>query len=246
MLDRASRRYVERMAEIVEATLGPETVGVYLVGSVAYGDYAVGRSDIDVLVVARHAVSKDVRTALPRRLDHEQLPCPALGLDLGIFLSETVSKPPRVPTYELAVATGANWDLEVSEDGGESELLIDFAVCRRLGVSVAGLPAKDAFGEVPRDWLRDAMRTSVQWSREHVHHSFHDPLGHFAVLNGCRAWRYLEEGVLCSKSEGGAWALGRLPAREVIGEALAIRRGERRNKLDRDRVRDFIDEVAAL
>lgn len=245
-MDQETQEYVQGVARIVEATVGPDAFGVYLVGSLAYDDYTAARSDIDVLVVTAHPVSKKVKTALASRLDHEQLPCPAMGLDLEMFRTQTVSTPPRAPSYELAVSTGANWDLEVSEGGTEPELMIDFAVCRRLGISVTGPSAKDVFGRVPPEWLRDAMRAAVQWGRDHVHHPFHDPLGHFAVLNACRAWRYLEAEALCSKSEGGEWALKRLPSWAVIGDALAIRRGDRRDKLDRERVVDFVDKVANL
>lgn len=245
-MDRETQQYVQRVARIVEAAVSPDGFGIYLVGSMAYHDYTAERSDIDVLVVTAQPVSKKVKTALARRLDHEQLPCPAVGLDLGIFRRQIVATPPRTPSYELAVFTGANWDLEVSEAGTEPELVIDFAVCRQIGVCVTGPSAKDVFGKVPPEWLRDAMRSTVQWGRDHVHHAFHDPLGHFAVLNACRAWRYLEAQVLCSKSEGGEWALERLPSCAVIGDALAIRRGERSNKLDRELVVDLIDKIANL
>ena len=130
--------------------------------------------------------------------------------------------------------------------GVERELLIDLAVCRRLGLRVSGPPAKKLIGEVPDAWLEEAMRASVEWARRHLHHPFHDPLGHFAVLNACRAERYLKEDVLCSKLEGGEWARQRLPSWPVIEEALAVRRGERSDKLDRQRVLEVIDELGNL
>ena len=246
MINPGSRQYVGRIAEIVHSVLGSDALGVYLVGSMAFDDFAPVQSDIDVLAISSRSVSKDGKRSLARRLDHEQLPCPAVGLDLAIFRSEVVSKPPRVPSYELAISTGPTWDLEVSVGGAEPELLIDFAVCRHRGLTITGPPPKELFGDVPRPALIDAMKVAIRWSRDHVHHAFHDPLGHFAVLNTSRAWRYLEEDVLCSKSEGGEWALERLPSLTIVGEALAIRRGERRDKLDRERVIALIDKVANL
>jgi hypothetical protein len=50
--------------------------------------------------------------------------------------------------------------------------------------------------------------------------------GSFAdqVLKGCRAWRLLEDGALCSKVDGGEWARRRV-ADPVVDAALAAQRG---------------------
>jgi len=50
----------------------------------------------------------------------------------------------------------------------------------------------------------------------------------YGVLNLCRVYRYLLDGKINSKKEGGAWAEGALPSelQLVIRQALAIYRGE--------------------
>jgi hypothetical protein len=46
------------------------------------------------------------------------------------------------------------------------------------------------------------------------------------VLTSCRVWRYALEGVHCSKSEAGRWALARDPSLAAVTGALRLRAGD--------------------
>ena len=45
------------------------------------------------------------------------------------------------------------------------------------------------------------------------------------MLNACRAWRFAEENVLCSKLDGGRWARDRLDDPLVVDLAIARQSG---------------------
>ncbi len=47
----------------------------------------------------------------------------------------------------------------------------------------------------------------------------------YAVLNAARTLRYVIEGVLCSKIDGGEWAIARGEDRRLIAPAVAEQRG---------------------
>ena len=68
------------------------------------------------------------------------------------------------------------------------------------GWALVGPEAQAIFAPVPLSWLRAACLEDVRiWAGRDV---FHDPVS--GVLNACRAWRYMAEGALGTKSEGGA------------------------------------------
>ena len=48
-----------------------------------------------------------------------------------------------------------------------------------------------------------AFAGELRWAAERASPSYQ-------VLNACRAWRFLDEDVLCSKTAGGEWALQRV------------------------------------
>jgi hypothetical protein len=52
------------------------------------------------------------------------------------------------------------------------------------------------------------------------------------VLNACRAWRFVAEGVWCAKAEGAVWARARTAHFAVIDEALALRMQNRFADID--------------
>ena len=95
---------------------------------------------------------------------------------------------------------------------GDLDLVLHFAVCRRLD--------PDVFAEVPRPLVLNQVADELAWAAEH------NPT-EYAVLNACRAWRYTVDGSLVSKVDGGHWAETRLagPDLALVRAALA-RRGE--------------------
>jgi len=75
-----------------------------------------------------------------------------------------------------------------------------------------------SFPRPPRDRLLAAFAGELRWAEENASPSYQ-------VLNACRAWQYLEEDVLCSKTAGGAWARGRVVDAAPIDAALRHRSG---------------------
>jgi Domain of unknown function (DUF4111) len=59
------------------------------------------------------------------------------------------------------------------------------------------------------------------------------------VLNAARSRRFLDEGVWSSKAEAGTWALDRLPERDVVEAALALRRRDPGAALSREAAAAF-------
>ena len=229
-MDGALERYALRVASAIGAVLGSRLTGVYLHGSAVLGGFDVSRSDVDVLVVCDGPMAAAQQRAAAEALSEWRLPCPSRGLELSVVTRQVARHPVAEPAFELHLTTAAE-DTKVIDGhlrGGDPDLVLHFAVCRRAGRLIGpGLPAAEVFGVVADDLVLAQLVSELRWGAEHAP-------GEYAVLNACRAWRFAVEGVLVSKIDGGRWALGRVrgPDRELIQFALDRQRSVPSAELD--------------
>jgi hypothetical protein len=113
----------------------------------------------------------------------------------------------------------------------------DLAILRAHGVPILGPAAPEVVGPVPRDRLLDALLASLTWHIENEAASIS------TVLNACRAWRFVTEGVWSNKEEAGRWAQPIADDAALVAAALAGRRDESGRRLDPARVREFVRGV---
>jgi hypothetical protein len=212
--DPALDAYPAAVAAGLAKVIGPALVGVYLHGSGALGGWSAERSDVDLLGVVARPLAGRAKRVVSARLNHPSLACPApAGLELSLVTSAVAADPPRRPPFELHLTTGPSPQTHLGgRDATDPDLLVHFAVCRRAGVTVAGLDPVEVFAEPPRSWLLERVAAELRWAVRH---------GTFAyrVLTACRAWRYLEDDVLGSKVESGRWA--RVQLAQVSADASA-------------------------
>ncbi len=213
--------YLEEVTERLKELLGPDLVGVYLHGSIVLGDFSEGRSDVDVVAVSSRSLSPEEKKAIAERLSQGALPCPATGLEFHVLCRGDIA-PRKAPPFELHLATSTDGRPDRVVDGhghpGDSDLAMHFAVLHGHGRALLGPAADTVFPAIPRGMMLDAFRGELEWARENASPSYQ-------VLNACRAWCYLDEGVLCSKTAGGERARERVGDPSTIDAALRHRRG---------------------
>jgi hypothetical protein len=212
--------YLEEVTESLKL-LGADLVGVYVHGSAVLGDFSEGRSDLDVLAVSSRSLSSDEKEAIAERLSQGALRCPATGLEFHILrLGEIAAR--EAPPFELHLSTKTDGRPDRVVHGhlhpGDADLVMHFAVLHDNGRALLGPAADAVFPAIPRGMMLDALRGELEWARENASPSYQ-------VLNACRAWRYVDEGLICSKTAGGVWARERVGDRPTIDAALRNRRG---------------------
>jgi streptomycin 3"-adenylyltransferase len=147
--------------------------------------------------------------------------CPGTGLEMSVITSATAvalgdchfEVHVNTTGRQSAIATGAG-------QPGDSDLVLHCAVCRDHAVTVTGRPAGEVFGPIPRERILAAMLSELRWALGHASTGY-------AVLNACRAMRFVDDGRLCSKIDGGEWFLARHRHDPAVGAALDFqRRGE--------------------
>ena len=231
------------LAAALAALLGADLVGVYLHGSFALGCGNPNRSDLDVLVVTRRALSPAEREAFA------VLPAGALyrpgwprPLELSSLTLDQLH-PWRYPTpYDLHLTHRG-----IAGPGEDPDLAAHITVARRAGVALAGPPPADVFPEVPRADYEDSLRRDFQWSLENAPEE--SRYLRYATLTVARIWATLAEpDDLHTKETGALWALERLPAelRRPLELALESYRTHGRDlDIDPDEFRRYADYVAA-
>ena len=210
--------YLAELTGRIEATLGEDLVGVYLMGSAATGGYVPGASDLDVWALVRGPLAEAAKRALVARVDQAALPCPARGLELVVARFNDGPE----PRVELNLNDGPRMARRVAldaSDGPRHWFVLDAAIGRRHGRALAGPPLAEAFPPIPRSLQLAAIGESLDWYAEH------EPDNRKAVLTAARGWRYIAQGRWSGKEDAARWAAARRPdwATE-LEEALAARR----------------------
>lgn len=216
----------------VRAVLGMDFTGMYLVGSLALGDFDPAGSDIDLIVVAEQACD-DAQVAALRAVHRDF----AASGSLWARKVETV----YVPRAALSVPpTGARYPQVETELGFVLEPLEAgwLAQCYTLaahGVTVAG-PEPDTFvppvdgdamrctlARIPAMWRDDARYDPswLAWLRVRRNQAF-------VALTLCRLLYTLATGVVGSKPVAARWAMAALgdPWAGLIARTLAERQRE--------------------
>jgi streptomycin 3"-adenylyltransferase len=238
--------YLDGVVASLGTVLGQNLAAVFVTGSLCLGDFEGERSDIDILCVCGKTLSETDKINIVAALSNDVLPCPAAALDLSVFGEREVRHPTASPSYELGLTTGPKWGVQADYGGSEQELALDLAICRRHGQSLQGPEPAKLIGPIPESWILDSLRTVVDWHRSHIHHPLHDPLGHFAILNACRALRYFEESIFSSKLEAGRWMSSHARSQPVVERALAIQARESNQILPEREVLDFLAQVSTV
>jgi hypothetical protein len=193
-------------------------VGVYLHGSAVLGDWSAPASDVDVLVVVDDRVSSEAAERMAEVLGSDRV-CPGSGLEASV-VEAGAAFDPAAPWPFVVHATVTTHDRKTvwgTPGRGDVDLILHYAVAREYGWRAYG-PRPDAVvGAIAESVVASQLARELRWAVDHAGASY-------AVLNACRALRYRDERTLCSKTDGGDWALVRGIQPVVVRRALDDRR----------------------
>lgn len=238
-----TRQYLCKTTQSFKDVLRDNLVGLYLCGSLVQGDFYAHRSDIDLLGVVSAEIDDITRTQLVSRLSHKARPVPARGLEVVLFLADAVRSPKLSFPFEFALSTGPDGEPECEPRGTADDMLIDIALCRDVGIALAGPPASTAFAPVSQDLLRHALIDELQWHKSRVWKCLDDTAVVNAILNAARSLHAAETGQILSKTDGGRWWLQRYPFDDIVASALSCRERGQAAPIVPVAASDFVDKV---
>ena len=203
--------------------------GMYLYGSLASGDFDLGRSDIDPLVVTSKELPDNLISDLKvmhRRL-YESGSAWATKMTGAYIPLDALRK--YNPTGPLCPLINRDEFLVASPE-------IDWVIHRHIlytsGVVITGPPLQSIIDPVCPEELKDAVLTLLRnnWTSLVHHTDIFLGAGHqpFIVLTMCRALYTLKHGSVVSKRRSAEWATANLDKKwtELIEQAIAWHYGD--------------------
>jgi Domain of unknown function (DUF4111)/Nucleotidyltransferase domain len=195
----------------VQAILGAHLAGIYLVGSLALGDFGPQESDLDLIIVTIGALSDELVAALRdlhQRFDHSASSW-AARLD-AVYIPQEVLREPSPTAARYPVL---HWPDLLMLDQLESGWPIQRYTLREYGVVVSGPAPRSLLDPVHPDDLRGASAAKVEDWRARAHGDPEWVAGlqvrrehTYVVMTLCRLLYTLDTGSVASKRMAARWA----------------------------------------
>jgi hypothetical protein len=219
----------------VYAGLGEKVIGVYLTGSLTYGDFVPKRSDVDLCVVVKPALSvaelesiKRLHLETEQRYPHwaKRVECSYLPIDL---IHEVL--PPKTPrpwwghgVFYAEAPYGNEWII--------NQYFLYTSGIALMGPEYRTLVSHVDLKEVQKASARDLFQ---EWEPK-IHNSESLDDGHlqsYVVLNLCRILYTVVQGKAGSKKAAGAWVKAACPQwKSLIEEADSWGHGAEMNRVE--------------
>jgi hypothetical protein len=242
---------LKELAENLQRILGPQLFGLYLTGSLSYGDFDRGSSDIDFLAILNRALSAeqfDLIKQAHRRIG-EQYPLWAARIE-GSYITYDmlgyVEPPPMARPY---INDGAFWHPDPCYG---NEWLLNLYVLYDCGIALAGPQPKTFLPPIDIAAVREASRRDLldEWKPklQHLTYLQDSHCQAYVVLTLCRILHRARHDQVASKRVAAAWVKQTYDARwsTLIDDALTWQHGKQMNAIDGtlDFIRFTLREVA--
>ncbi|HEX8034477.1 MAG TPA: aminoglycoside adenylyltransferase domain-containing protein [Ktedonobacterales bacterium] len=215
----------------IQAILGAQLAGMYLVGSLALGDFQPRESDLDFVIVTCGALSAETVAALRdlhQRFD-QSASAWAARLD-AVYIPQEVLREssPTAARYPVL-----EWPELLALEHLESGWPIQRYTLREYGVVVSGPNPRSLLDPVHPDELRRASAATVEEWQARAHGDSAWVVGlqvrrqhTYVVLTLCRLLYTLETGSVASKPAAARWVERTRASRwsELIGRATTEQR----------------------
>lgn len=208
-----------------QAILQEKLTGIYVHGSLAFGCFYWGKSDLDFLVVTNAAPSLAEKEQLIRILLQTDGRLPPKGAEMSVVQAK-YCKPFQYPTpFDLhfsnthkaaCVQDFKNYCFHMN--GTDPDLAAHATVIQKAGFPLCGKPVARVFAPVPEQNYWDSITKDIQNAVAEI---AGNPL--YITLNLCRVAAYAKERAVLSKEQGGFWGLSHFPGdyRPILLKALA-------------------------
>ena len=210
-------------------------VGIYCYGSLVWGAFDPDISDIDLLVVLRQDVDKELFVTLDAfHLRLETMYPEWAGRIEIAYISITALETFKTQCSPISVISpGEPFN---TKDAG-LDWLINWYTIRAQSMVVYGPAAEDIIPAISIEEFRTAVRDQIdEWVDWVVHTRDSRPYQAYAMLTMCRALYAVQTGLQTSKIQAAAWAIQHHPTQaERITNALRWR----------ERHRDHVENPAA-
>lgn len=226
------QQILELLADDLSHILGENLVGLYLMGSLAYGDFDRGSSDIDFFAVIKRKLTEAEISGIEEVHDQINSKYPGWlkrieGSYVPVKMMQSKTPPREARLY---VNAGKIWQIPFGD-----EWLLNLFQIQESGVVLVGKPIEDVIPHVSIDEARNASRNNLisEWKpklsepepfKSKDYDSSH--LQTYAILSMCRVLYTFEVGKVVSKRVAADWVRKRYGQwSELVEKAQQWRHG---------------------
>jgi len=197
---------IGKLLSDLESILGENLIGVYLHGSLAMGGFVPGRSDVDVMIVVKNALSEGRKESLAKSCLSLSKEIGGKGLEMSIILRRCAKHTVYPMPFEFHYSETWRGKFENGQIGpfpkGDPDLSAHLRVIRERGITLFGKPINKVFGAISDEDYLKALRYDLEEAQESM---TKDPV--YYILNLCRILAFTQAKRIMSKKEGGEWYL---------------------------------------
>lgn len=205
-------------------------IGIYIHGSIAMNCFNPKLSDVDFLVIVKDKLDIDSKKKIIKLLLDLSDSNPTTRLEMSIVLQTTLRKFEYPTPFELHYSNEwkqnyKNGKVDYTKENKDPDLAAHLVITKERGMCLVGKPISEVFFEVPEKYYLKSIIHDSERSLDNI--SKGPDIGTctvptYAVLNLCRVFAFIDDGIITSKSEGGEWGLKNLPQkyRPIIQQAL--------------------------
>ncbi|MGE7978942.1 aminoglycoside adenylyltransferase domain-containing protein [Psychrobacillus sp. NPDC093200] len=221
------KAFIRQVIGQIQKIVDENNVGYYLHGSLAIGGFNPSRSDIDILVVTKKALSFQEKLSLTELfLKISNNPYP---IEISFMNRSQLENWDYPPSYDYHFSEywreryeecSEKWLLGEKVD---ADLAAHITIVTYKGICLRGEPIKAVFPTVPTIHYTSAI---LQDYKDCLNDLEIDPV--YSILNMLRVYRYLKESTICSKLEAGQWGANSLPEehKTLVCQAINIYTGK--------------------
>jgi predicted nucleotidyltransferase len=216
----------------LKTILGDRLIGVYLFGSLVWGDFEYGSSDIDLLVVT----SSDITNNEFDKLDYMQKELAKTythakeGMIEIAYLSENALQTFKTKRSQIAIISPGK-PFQINEAG--KDWLMNWYLVQEKALTLFGPPPKTLIAPTTREEFIQAVRAHTNALRNWIDGVHDRPSQAYAILTLCRAYYTSKNGEQTSKKRASQWTAKEFPQwSTLIENALKWREDWRNNQVD--------------
>lgn len=241
------KKFLDLLLIEIQKVLGSKLKGLYLYGSLVWGDFDYGVSDIDLAAVTSNDLADADFSAL--KAMHDEFARTHPKWDNGIevqYVSMSALKTFRTQYSKMAVISPGE-PFHVIDAG--IDWLTNWYFVQDYGLILFGPPPAQFILQVTKEEFIQAVYDHALFWKEHVKQTRNSrPYQSYAVLTLCRVLYTVTLGEQVSKRRAGEWAEGQLLEwADFIREAFYVRSHTAETRGDADKAypktEQFVFEV---
>ena len=225
--------FLEDIVAELQKVLNENLVGVYLFGSLVWGDFEYESSDIDLLVVTKETISAKefdqldaMQKELWKKYKHGQE-----GMIEVLYASlHSLQKFKTEDNKIAAISPGEEFNIKEAGD----HYLMNWYIVREKGITLFGPNPKDIITPISKEEFIQAVKNhAIEWRKWIKDAKNSRPFQAYAILTLCRAYYAYRNADQTSKKKAALWAIKELPQwADLITNAIKWRENWRQMDID--------------